>query len=354
MKYLKFTASLIAFSLLITLLSGCGAAPATVPTAPPAAAPSGEQEAVISEAPVEDAPENTIPEAYRAILDKYVLAVSEEWNAGQLMEEELNILSTYCYEGEPTENIGYLVHDLDGDGVPESVRPQMETIDWEESLQLLVMTEELPYYYDTYILYVKGVYAADLDGDGVTEILLCGDEASADYFTTCLKFDPKHGLQPIPFADANRGENTDEYFDSGYGRIISIDGNVLTLLGSQDALGTWWCTREFTLRDGQFELDDGGVWRVAVDTEDPEVWEYLSLTLIREMEITLEDGSAATLSPGESFVVTETDKVSFVGFQTLSGMRGTIPVEFDEEEGWGFKIHGINEYEYFDYIPYSD
>ena len=244
--------------------------------------------------------------------------------------------------------------DLDGDGTPEIVRPQMQGFNGEENLQLLVETEEKIYFYDTFILYANGAYAVDMDGDGVPEILLSGDEASADYFTWCLKFDPALGIQAVPFADANRGENTDEYFDSGYGRIIAINGDKLTLLGSQDALGTWWCTREFTLRDGRFELVDDGIWHVVFDTDDPETWEYSSLELIRELDVTLENGSAATLAPGEKLVITDTDKVSYVGFQTQTGTRGTIPIEPDIEEGWGFLIHGISEYEYFDYIPYSD
>ena len=244
--------------------------------------------------------------------------------------------------------------DLDGDGTPEIVRPQMQGFDGEENLQLLVETEEQIYFYDTFILYANGSYAVDLDGDGIPEILMSGDEASADYFTWCLKFDPALGIQAIPFADANRGENTDEYFECGYGRIIAIDGNTLTMLGSQDALGTWWCTREYTLRNGRFELDDDGIWHVAFDADDPDTWEYSSLELIRELDVTLADGSAATLAPGEKIVITDTDKVSYVGFQTQTGTRGTIPIEPDVEEGWGFLIHGISEYEYFDYIPYSD
>lgn len=244
--------------------------------------------------------------------------------------------------------------DLDGDGEEEIVRPQMQILDWDECLQLLVETDEQAFFYDTYMIYADGVYAADMDSDGVPEILMSGDEASADYLTVCLKFSPETGLQTIPFADANRGKNTDEYFDWGYGKIISFDGNKLTLLGSQDALGTWWCTREFTLRDGRFELDDSGSWKAVTDMEDPDIWEYLSLKLIRELDVTLEDGSKATLGAGERMLITETDKTSYVNFQTESGVRGTIPIEPNTENGWGFMINGIEEGAYFEYIPYAD
>ena len=244
--------------------------------------------------------------------------------------------------------------DLDGDGTPEDVLAQMEGFDEDCVLELLVDTENELYSFDTNIRYQDSVYVVDLDGDGKLEVLLSGDEVSADYFTWCLKFDPDQGLQAVPFADANRGENTDGYFDCGYGRVIVIEGDTLTLLGSQDALGTWWCTRKFTLRDGQFELDDDGIWHVVVDFEDSEVWEYHSLPLVRELDVTLEDGSEATLPAGEILLITETDKTSFVGFQTQSGMRGTFPIEPNEEDGWGFLIHGVSEYNYFEYIPYAD
>lgn len=244
--------------------------------------------------------------------------------------------------------------DLDGDGEEEVVRVSMQENDYEEILHLQVETDALVYGYDPYIIYMMGAYAADLDGDGKLEILLSGDEASADYLTWCLTFSREGGLQPIPFADADRSQtNTDGYFESGYGRLDAIDGATLTLIGSQDALGTWMCSREFTLRDGKFELDDGGIWRVN-EKRDESVWDYRCLTTTRELPVTLEDGSASTLPAGTSFLVTETDKQSFVGFETKEGQRGRISVEPNIEEGWGFLINGASENDYFEYIPYAD
>ena len=243
--------------------------------------------------------------------------------------------------------------DLDGDGTVEHVCVRMDFFEDEEAFQLRVETDDAVYTYSTYILYQGVAYAADLDADGAIEVLLCGDEASADFFTWCLKFDPAQGIYPLPFADANRSENTDEYFDMGYGRIDAIDGNTLTMSGSQDMLGTWWCSREFTLRDGRFDLDDDGVWHVMIDMDDPDVWEYKSLTLVRELKATAPDGSAITLQPGERFVITETDK-KYAAFQTQDGVTGVIVTEPDTENGWGCLIDGISEFDYFEYVPYSD
>ena len=270
---------------------------------------------------------------------------SEEEETEDVSEEE----EDEAYSEEEAEEETYDEMDVEG----EEYEPEAES----GTLQLIVQTDELVYNADTYICFSEEAFAVDLDGDGNLEILLSGDEASADYFTWCLKFDREAGLTKVPFADANRGDNTGEYGECGYGRIDAIDGNVLTMTGSQDALGTWWCSRQFTLRDGRFELDDGGAW-IVIDEfdemDDPEFWEYGALTLARELNVTLEDGSAATLKPGEQLVVTETDKVSYVKFVTKDGVRGTISVEPDVEEGWGFKIGGLHEYEYFDSIPYSD
>lgn len=245
--------------------------------------------------------------------------------------------------------------DLDGDGADEVVVASMQINDEEEeNLCVRVEADEQVYDYFSYIMYSGAAFVVDLDGDGSMEILLTGDEASADYFTWCLKFSREEGLKPIEFADANRGENTGAYFESGYGRISVIDGNTLELVGSQDALGTWMCSRRFALRDGRFELDDDGVWRVTEDLTDPENWEYRCLTTTQPLPVTLEDGSASTLPAGTSFLVTETDKQSFVGYQTRDGARGRIAVAPNTEDGWGFLIDGKNEYEYFEYVPYAD
>lgn len=271
------------------------------------------------------------------------------WAEGEYSEEAPDVPGARTLE---LDEVYYL--DLDGDGEEEIVRANMRENDYEENLHLQVETDELVYGYDTYIIYAEAAYAADLDGDGKPEILLTGDEASADYLTWCLKFSREEGLQPIPFADADRSQtNTDGYFDSGYGRLDAVEGTKLTLTGSQDALGTWMCSREFTLRDGKFELDDGGIWRVN-EKHGEDIWDYRCLTTKRELPVTLDDGSPSTLPIGTSFLVTETDKQSFVGFETREGQRGRISVEPNTEEGWGFLINGVSENEYFEYIPYAD
>ena len=143
--------------------------------------------------------------------------------------------------------------DLDGDGVAERVQLRFQGTEDEKTLTAFVTAaDDTVYSYDTDILSPYGAWVTDLDGDGRMEILISGDLMSDDYYTWCLHFDPQAGLTALEFADANRGDNTEDYFDAGYGAITAIDGNRLTMVGSQDVLGTWMAARTFTLKDGRF------------------------------------------------------------------------------------------------------
>lgn len=272
------------------------------------------------------------------------------WTAGALAEEEALTLE----RGETLTLDQKIEMDLDGDGAEETVSLRMQGVADEECLQIVVTDADgAVYIQDTDIHFVKGMYAVDLDGDGKVEVLLSGDVYSDDYVTWCFHYDGE-ALAPVPFADANRGDNTDGYFDYGYGMITAIEGNTLTMTGSQDVLGTWMASRVFTLRDGRFELDDGGLWKMADVTDDPDTWAYRCLTLVKELKVTLEDGSAAVLNAGDQFVVTQSDKTSIVYFQTKEGARGSFPIEPNQQDGWGSLIYGAPEYDAFEYLPYAD
>jgi len=81
-----------------------------------------EQDADQEEVDVsEDAPdsEEDVPAAYEDILSKYAEALSGQWNGGELMEQDLDYIIADCYGTDPFENIGYLVSDIDGDGIQD-------------------------------------------------------------------------------------------------------------------------------------------------------------------------------------------------------------------------------------------
>ena len=245
--------------------------------------------------------------------------------------------------------------DLNGDGEAEQVLIKLQGPEEEQTVSVFVTASDgAMYTYDTDVMWLSDAWATDLDGDGQMEILISGDEMSDDYFTWCLRFDDEAGLVALEFADANRGENTDGYFDAGYGAVTAIDGNRLTMVGSQDVLGTWMAARTFTLKDGRFELEDGGLWKLLSWEDEEEMWEYGSLTLTAELPVTLSDGSDDVLRKGDQLVITQTDKVSIVYFRTRDGREGSFPIEPNLEEGWGSLVNGVPEYDLFEYLPYAD
>lgn len=244
--------------------------------------------------------------------------------------------------------------DLDGDGASEGLTIQMVGAEDETFLHLVVEgSDGSVNAYSCELWYYMGGFVLDMNGDGAMEILISGDIMSDDYFTWCLNYDTETGMKALQFADANRGDNTDDYFEYGYGAITDIAENRVSLAGTQDMLGTWMAERTFTLRDGQFELEDGGVWRMLDLTADPEVWEYMCLVLAQDMDVLFEDGSEGRLAAGEKLLITETDKLSYAGFVTEDGRRGTIALEENTEE-WGHLINGVSEEEMFEYLPYYD
>ena len=84
------------------------------------------------------------------------------------------------------------------------------------------------------------------------------------------------------------------------------------------------------------------------------MWEYGSLTLMKELPVTLSDGSEATLQKGDQLIITQSDKVSIVYFRTRDGREGSFPIEPNLEEGWGSLINGAPEYDTFENLPYAD
>ena len=113
-------------------------------------------------------------------------------------------------------------------------------------------------------LFYPSAYATDIDGDGIVEILVCGDWASADYATYCLNWDGST-FTPLPFANASRSGDGGDYLYYGYGYVQSIKDGLITLCGSQDVLGTYFGARVFALQNGVFEFADDGLWHFPLD-----------------------------------------------------------------------------------------
>lgn len=245
--------------------------------------------------------------------------------------------------------------DLDNDGIPERVHWEMEAEDedW-EYLVVTVTGEGGEVRYESPIIGSEAVYVEDLDGDGRMELLLTGDVASDDYYTWCLRWEDNQLIELL-FPDVDRGENTVGYFTAGYGRIEEING-ALTLSGSQDALGTWFASRQVALTPYyRFEIADDGLW-----TRDPgdftaDTWQYAALTTAMPLEYLAEDGVTMDVLPtGARLIPFATDKQSVVWFITEDGVTGAFTVGPDYERGWGMLVDGVPEEQAFESLPYAD
>lgn len=284
-----------------------------------------------------------------------VLIIAALLIGGTCFAEEI-----YLFSGTQLEEGAALAVDLNGDGAAETVFwNQVPMNEYDELAEVVVQSADGSIASWNMMIYGTRVYVVDLDCDGRTEIFVTGDMMSDDYATYCLRYEGG-ALTQLLFADGMRGDNTGEYYDYGYGMVTAIDDNMLKLTGSQDMLGTYMCSRFLTLDGDRFEFVDDGVWcvdRTIYPLTEEEIWEYQSLTAVREIPATFygadgeEDG---IVHAGEKVAVTGGDKASVVYFQTQSGRAGYFSIAPDTANGWGYTIDGISEGDLFEYVPYAD
>ena len=244
--------------------------------------------------------------------------------------------------------------DLDGDGDLETLtfRVAGSDMDGDEHAEIAVEDDGETTGWNSEVLFYPSAYAADIDGDGIVEIFVCGDWASADYATYCLHWDGGTFTQ-LPFANASRSGDGGDYLYYGYGYVQAIENGLLTLCGSQDVLGTYFGTRVFALQNGTFEFADDGLWRFPLDEYS---WDR-ALVPTQDIAATFVEGGAETegvIPAGEPFVITASDKTSVVWFQTEDGREGYLAIAPDEARGWGFTVGGASEDELFEMVPYAD
>ncbi len=246
--------------------------------------------------------------------------------------------------------------DLDGDGESELLHLEMQGDPEEPQLTVIVTgSDGAVYEYATDIIYYERVYAMDVDGDGKRELLLSGDVCSDDYFTWCLRYDAEVGLTPVQFPDATRGMpgEADPYQDCGYGLLEEINDGALKLMGSQDVLGTWMCTREvkYDAQSGRFEFADNGAWLMNTNGLD---WneEWLPTTKTK-LPATI-DGEAAEIPAHTKLLPTSTDKQTYVNIVLEDGREASLEITPDAARGYGYTISGVADDSYFEYLPYAD
>ena len=178
---------------------------------------------------------------------------------------------------------------------------------------------------DKYFHYVRDCYI--IRQDDRTLLMLDGDLASDDYVTVLLDI-----------SDGKIREVTSTYAS------ICTPGIQTTLLSIRvDALGTYTCEVEYDLSSGN-------------ELEPPET-EYIieqvhqNLVTTRKLPVTDEVGKERTLSAGTSLIPLATDGKSYMRFKNAKNNK-EYTVYFSREE-YTIVIDGIEEYEYFEDLPYA-
>lgn len=109
----------------------------------------------------------TTLEAYATVIGEYYTALDEGWDAAQVMEAGLNYMVADSHHGNPLEEIGYTVTDLDGDGT--------------EELAIGSMAEDEFFGKMVFSLYT-------LNSDGVPELLFDSTERNRYYYAGGFHF----------------------------------------------------------------------------------------------------------------------------------------------------------------------
>lgn len=159
--------ALLALSIIMVFsLAACGT---SSPAAPESPTPAVEETAPAPEETIPEpeeavpAPEETptVEQAYAVVIGEYYTALEQRWNGAELMEDGLNYMAADCYGDAPLENLGYAIADIDGDGVQE----------------LLIGTIKADEFYEKMVF---SLYT--LDESGVNKLVFDGTERNRYYY----------------------------------------------------------------------------------------------------------------------------------------------------------------------------
>ena len=163
---MKKIALLVLSIIMVFSLAACGT---SSPAAPESPTPAVE---ATSPAPQENTPEPeeavpapeetpTVEQAYAVVIGEYYTALEQRRNGAELMEAGLNYMAADCYGDAPLENLGYAIADIDGDGVQE----------------LLIGTIKADEFYEKMVF---SLYT--LDENGVNKLVFDGTERNRYYY----------------------------------------------------------------------------------------------------------------------------------------------------------------------------
>lgn len=241
--------------------------------------------------------------------------------------------------------------DVDGDGREDTVLIASlgEGNSW-EGFEVTVTRAADPAHPLSYITQTGGdgvAMAADCDpNDNRVEIILCFDVESNDYVTCAFRVN-----------EAGDGlEHYEAWFDSSYGNYFYEPGDYvfdhtrgLPMTKRSEILGTNYNVGRFTVtKDGIEDItEEYYYW----DWKNPD---HPSCVLLRDMEVTLENGETRTLHKGETFRPYSTDHESWAKVKLEDGSIGRVEITFGNQEyKYPVFINGIIQDEYTE-IDYAD
>lgn len=105
--------------LTICLAAALSACSLNLPIASGKTAPDPSDPPIQTPIPETPKPQKTPEEIYAPVIRKYKSAVAAKMNAENLVLQDLNYMTAYCYGDVPLDSVGYVLHDLEGNGIPE-------------------------------------------------------------------------------------------------------------------------------------------------------------------------------------------------------------------------------------------
>lgn len=215
-----------------------------------------------------------------------------------------------------------------------------------------------------------GCYQADLDGDGVKELLISVRTGEGHPYTTwCLRY--KDGeIEEVMFcADSKK-----EIFKPNCGgEILGVRDGKVVVQDYVNVLGSWIGNRTYEVGDQGRMYAIGGDWCTrdfgAPNDTLEECWER-GHCLTLEVETAYRNGEQlGMLMPGDRIVITGTNLRDEASFVTEDGRTGILTIQnkaervhgwnvrqeiwegSEEAGGWDYDI--IDEYVYFSGIGYG-
>lgn len=237
--------------------------------------------------------------------------------------------------------------DIDGDGAEDTVLIESSWQDEYAFISRLTITlaasPEEPFVYDMEDYWFMSGAIADLDPDDGRLTVVCSIFREEGENTVALRVKADGSGFDVFTAGFEFGTERSAYhgFPVGFG-FTQDEG--LPMMKRTEIFGTYYLNGRFTVTDEGFvDLSERYTY--------PDTWTW-PLTLLRPMDVTLEDGMAYTVPAGDVVIPRYTDMASYAAVELADGRVGTVEVSFGPD-GYPVYINGIIQDEYGE-IPYAD